>query len=144
MAKAHIEMHGDHQRWLSDQAMWRDDLAMWQQEIAKAMDGIRKLEDALRTHRATLQEHEQTIAAETPCLQNHEHALAEFERGGSGEGLLQLAVSHQQSAEKHGKQRSEHERIKKDHHIVMAYWLLLLKSLTVNSGGGEGCSELET
>jgi hypothetical protein len=63
-------------------------------------------------------------------LREHEHALAEFERGGPGDELLVMAKSHKENAEQHAQQREGHERLKKRHHTVVAHWSLLLKALT--------------
>jgi hypothetical protein len=130
MATAHVEMHGEHQQWLSDNSMWRDDLTLWQKEIDQALDGLSKLEEALREHGKGLQSHLEMIGAEEQELKAHEHALAEFERGGPGDQLLEMVKSHQEHAGKHGQQRQVHEELKKRHHTVMAYWSLLHKALT--------------
>ncbi len=91
---------------------------------------MRKLEEALREHRRTLQTHLEAITAEEQALKDHEYALAEYERGGPGDGLLDMARTHQENASKHAQQRQAHERLKKQHHTVMAHWSLLLKALT--------------
>jgi hypothetical protein len=130
MATIHGEMHGEHRQWLSDDALWRDELAIWQKEIDQALGGLTKLEEALREHGKGLQDHLETIAAEERKLRDHEHALADFERGGSGNELLLMARTHTETADKHVQQRQAHERLKKQHHTVRAYWSLLLKVLT--------------
>jgi hypothetical protein len=126
-------MHCEHREWLSDNSMWRDDLAIWQQEIDHALGDLRTLEDALREHRKVLQCHLDAIAAEELAANQHEHALAEFERGGPGDDLLQMAKPHQENADKHAQQWQAHERLKKGHHTVMAHWSLLHKALTTET-----------
>jgi hypothetical protein len=130
MATTHVEMHGEHQRWLSDTAMWRDDLAHWQKEIADALDSLKELEGALRQHSQCLQGHLETLTAEEAETRSHEHALAEYERGGPGDELLAMARPHGEHATKHGQQRQAHERLKRQHHTVMAHWSLLVKALS--------------
>ncbi len=129
MATAHVEMHSEHVQWLGNYAMWRDDLALWRKEIDEAFDGLQKLEHALRMHDKGLQDQLNTILAEEQAVKGHEHALAEYERGGPGDDLLGMAKPHGVNAGKHAEQRRAHERLKERHHAVMAYWSLLLKTL---------------
>src|SRR5713101_9075134 len=105
MATVHVEMHGEHQQWLSDNSMWRDDLALWQKETDLALDGVKKLDEALREHRKGFQDHLDTIAAEEQAVKDHEHALADFELGGAGNEVLWMAKAHTENADKHAQQR---------------------------------------
>jgi hypothetical protein len=130
MATAHLEMHSEHRQWLSDNALWRDEAVLWQNEIDNALKEMKKLEDALRDHRKELNNHLATISAEEKIVAEHECALADFEKGGPGDSLVSMARTHKQTADNHSQQRQAHERLKKHHHTVIAYWSLLLKSLT--------------
>ena len=58
----------------------------------------------------------------------HEHALADYERGESGEELIQMAQVFGRSAEQHADQSRKHENTKRQHHELMASWRLLMKS----------------
>jgi len=130
MASAQLEMHDDHNHWLSDHSMWRDDLALWQGELDQAFEGLKQLEKALGSHREALQEHLKTIDIQEKGLRKHEHALADYQRGGLGADLKPMAEAHKQRAEKQKKHSAAHERLKKHHHTLMAHWSLLLRSLT--------------
>jgi folate-dependent tRNA-U54 methylase TrmFO/GidA len=127
----HIEMHNDHRHWLSDHAMWQDDLELWQKEIEQALAGLRDAEATLRVHSQGLQVHASEMEAEKKATTEHEHRLAEFERGafGSSEPLLRMSKSHEEMAAQHARRRSAHERLKRHQHIVMAEAALLSKAL---------------
>ncbi len=131
MTTTHITMHGEHQQWLGDNGMWRDDLAIWQREIDQVLGELQTLEDASREVRKELQDHLRAIAAEEHGLKEHEHVLAELERGAAVDELelLHLAKQHRENADRHARQRQAHERLKERHHTVMAQWSVLLKAL---------------
>lgn len=133
MSAVHIEMSGDHKQWLSDNCMWRDDLACWQKEVDEAIGGLKSLEESLQTHRKNLQMHLLAIATEEQELKEHEHAMAEFERGGTGEELLLMVEPHKEGACKHNSRKETHERLKQHHHAVMTCWSLLERALTQKS-----------
>jgi hypothetical protein len=126
-------MHSEHREWLSETSMWQDDLTLWQGDIDQALSGLKRLEDALREHRNVLQGRLDAIAAEQQAVNQHEHALAEFERGGPGDDLLRMVKPHQENADKHSLQRQTHEQLKRRQHTVMAHWSLLLKALMIRA-----------
>jgi hypothetical protein len=126
-------MHTEHRYWLSEDSLWQDDITLWQRDIDQALTDLKRLEDALREHRKRLQVRLDEIAAEQQAVNQHEHALAEFERGGPGDDLLRMVKPHQENADKHALKRQAHEQLKRRHHTVMAHWSLLLKALTIES-----------
>jgi hypothetical protein len=126
----HVEMHRDHQRWSSETNMWRCDLAAWQHELADAVADVEQLKKALEAHGERLRKHAAAIRVDELAAEGHEHALAEYELGGSGENLPEYARKHSREADRQAKDREAHEHLKRLHHTIIAQWRLLLKSLT--------------
>lgn len=83
--------------------------------------GDGRLTAAPGTHSAALHNQNSAFGKHEQVLHLHEHSLAGFEKGGTGEDLIMLAKAHAQEAE-----RQAHERIKKFHHGLLAEWNLLL------------------
>jgi hypothetical protein len=126
---SHALMHREHRQWHSENELWRDDIATWQKELKTALADLAQVEKALREHEKALEVHAAAIRCYEQDAAAHEHLLAEFESGGTGDKLVALVQAHQTGADKHAQQRSVHERIKKHHHIVIARCNLLLKAL---------------
>jgi hypothetical protein len=127
----HVDMHKDHRQWASEMAMWREDVNLWEEECRKALAQLSPLEIALRQYAEALDDHRETTQAHEGRLKEHEHALAEFERGKKVDELtlLRLAKTHREEAERHGRQRGIHERLKRHHYTMMAHWALLFKEI---------------
>lgn len=128
-ATTHLEMHREHGQWMSEHVQWRHDIASWQREVQQALDDLPKLEGALREHEKTLQTHASAVRLYEQELAQHEHALADFERGGAGEELVAMSQGHGREAAKQFEQRADHEARKRNHHVLMARWMLLRDSL---------------
>ncbi len=129
-AETHTAMHAEHGRWRDEVGLWKDEIDVWEDELKKAVADLKRLELALRAQQATLEAHWRGVAAHEGHLDGHEHALAEFERGGPGSNdLLTMAKDHRHEAPRHAQQREAHERVKRAQHTLMAHWSLLLKAL---------------
>lgn len=126
----HTNMHNDHRLWESEISLWRDDLRSWQQELAKAQGQVKNLEKALEEHAHILRTHASTLRLEEQISDAHEHALADFEKGGEGEELLEMSRQHREEAGRHAEHRAAHEHLKRLHHSILAHWNLLLKALS--------------
>ncbi len=126
----HTEMHSDHRQWSSEELLWDDDVHIWEGELDSALAEMKKLASVFAEHRQGLEAHAEAVRAAHAKRAKHEHALAEYEQGGSGEDLIALARKHEEESEKHVQQRKAHERIKCHHHTVMAHWRLLFKALS--------------
>jgi Skp family chaperone for outer membrane proteins len=122
-------MHSEHRYWESEIGLWRDDLRAWQHELAKAESEIKQLEKALTDHGHVLRTHASALRLEEQTSQQHEHAIAEFEKGSEGEELLEMARKHSHEAELHQVHRAAHEELKRRHHQIIAHWNTLLKVL---------------
>jgi hypothetical protein len=109
--------------------MWRCDIAAWQQEFKTVKTDLAQVEAALKEHEQAMQVHAAAIRLRERDLAAHEHALAEYERGETGAQLIPLAHAHDQEGTKHAQQREAHERIKRNHHLVLAKVAQLRKSL---------------
>jgi hypothetical protein len=125
----HATMHQDHKRWLSDNDMWRCDISAWQEEFKNAAAQLKEIEPAVKEHERALQTHAAAIRLRGQELSAHEHALAEYELGEIGTELIPLAKAHEKEAAKHAQQQDAHERIKRNHHNVIAQVSLLKKAL---------------
>jgi hypothetical protein len=126
---SHLDMHADHRRWLGDHDMWRDDVSVWQKELEQAFDQVEGLKGTLRAHREAMLDHLNGVATEGQTHKEHEQALADFEQGGQGNGLLPMAKAHNKHASTHVKQQHAHERLKWYHHTLMAHLSSLLKAI---------------
>jgi hypothetical protein len=126
----HVDMHRDHLRWASEASMWRSDLASWQHELAAAIAEVDQITKALEAHGERLRKHAATIRVDELDAEGHEHALAAYEQGESGEDLLAYAKKHTRETDRQAKDREAHEQLKRLHHTIIAQWRLLLKSLT--------------
>jgi len=129
IATTPMTMHSEHKYWESETSLWRDDLRVWQQELATAQGEIKQLEKALEDHAHALRTHASTLRLDEGVFEGHEHALVEYEKGGEGEELLQMARQHSEEAVCHTVHRAAHEQFKRRHHTVIAHWNLLLKSV---------------
>lgn len=130
VGQSHLEMHVDHQHWLTELALWRDDIDLWRQEVGRARTDVERLETALREEDKALEEHARTLAQHVQALRSHEGELAAFEQGGADAKIIAMAKGHleEESVQRH--QREIHERIKKHHHVLMAHWSTLFKAMT--------------
>lgn len=122
-------MHSEHRYWENETSLWREDLHAWQQELAKAVGEVKHLEKALADHGHVLRLHGSALRLDEQEFENHEHAMVEFEKGGEGDELLEMARRHGGQATQHGKHRAKHEQLKRRHHNIIAHWNLLLKAL---------------
>jgi hypothetical protein len=128
--EAHLRMHRDHRFWDSEVDFWRDDLRAWQRELTEAWSQLKELEAALQRHEEVLREHAASLRLDQEQTSAHEHALAEYERGGTGPDLPAMAVGHEDEADRHAEQRERHEQLKRQHHSFLARWRALIESLT--------------
>jgi hypothetical protein len=125
----HAEMHRDHCQMRSEDDLWRLEIAAWQHELETAAKELSKLKAAPKEHEKALQTHAAAIRAYEGDAGEHEHALAAFERGGSGGELIDMAKAHSEEISQHERRRQTHERIKRHHHCLMAHWKLLVKAM---------------
>jgi hypothetical protein len=128
-----MTMHADHRLWDREAGFWRDDIRAWQHELAAASSDLKSLEAALQKHGEAIRTHAAAIRLAEQDVDGHEHALTEFEKGGSGEDLIPLASKHLDEAAWHARQRAAHEGLKRRHHAIMALWQSLMKALPLQA-----------
>lgn len=128
-AQLHLEMHQEHQQWDSEIKCWRADLHAWQLECKTAWEKLRELEAAIKKHEETLREHASSIRLDEDRIDTHEHALAEFESGGSGTDLPGFVPKHKQEADRQVEQSARHEDLKRRHHEFITHFEQIVKSL---------------
>ena len=126
----HLEMHFEHKQLLNEIALWQEQLTYWRKELREATAEIDRLKASLKCHDEALQKHAEHLECECTRLQEHEHALVEYERGGTGQELIALAQKHTNELARQLNRRAVHERIKRHHHSLMAQWRLLFDALT--------------
>jgi len=126
---SHTEMHREHVEWQSEANAWRDDLRAWEEETHHILKKQPDIKEAFEKHLAALQTHESLIRLYEQQANEHERVMADFERGASGETLIELAQKHKRVAERHAHQRNSHEVIKKLHRTAVSRWRSLAKSL---------------
>jgi hypothetical protein len=93
--------------------------------------GLRTIPDYAR-HARALQTHGASVTLYEQLWDEHEHALAEYEKGGDGATLPALAQQHQVEETKHDALREAHEQLKRRHHALVAALLLLEKAIEHN------------
>jgi hypothetical protein len=123
-----LQVQGDHRQRKTDLALWRCDVGFWRQEARKALADLRRLEAALREHERALEAHAEGLSTHEELLNAHADFLPESGGCDDLDGWIAHA-SHQHQASKHVRERESHERIKRRHHTLMAYWSLLLDVL---------------
>jgi hypothetical protein len=119
------DFHSDHRLWLSEDALWRDEIRVWQEEMKRALADLKQLGIALKAHRQTLQAQASTIRLHELSHKVHEHDLVLIEQGKHADH----PDSHERELAEHGQQRTNQERLKRQHHTIMAHWDLLCQAL---------------
>jgi len=126
---SHPIMHGDHKQWLNENGSWLDDVHLWQDELKTAEDKIEECIALFKKHSERLMTHAAAIRCRELKLREHEHAIVEYEQGGEGNELPELAKAHLEEATHHTQQRAAHELFKRKHHEMLAHWNALLKAM---------------
>lgn len=119
-------MHTDHRHWKNDHDVWRRDLGGWEIDYEAALAYLERLRQTIEQHGKSLQTHSQAINSHEAALELHERTMTNFECQGKEERLNEAAVkSHEQRAVDHLNQRDAHERLKREHHTLMAQLTVL-------------------
>lgn len=126
----HTEMHCEHKHLRNEIALWQEQINHWREEFREALAGLERLKQSLACHDQALQKHAEELDRECTRLQEHEFALAEYERGGGSAELVSLAQRHKEELTLQARRRDAHERIKRHHHSLMAQWHLLLDAIS--------------
>jgi hypothetical protein len=132
MIEDRAAMHVEHRLWESEDSLRREELGLWSEDVEGAMAELKGLEGTLKRHRDALQEELRTLEADQALVQDHEHLMADFERGfDDGAALIELAKRHEQNSRHRRDRFAAFEALKKRHHQVMAYWHLLHQALSM-------------
>jgi hypothetical protein len=123
-------MHCEHKQQRNELALWQEYLGHWQGELEAAIGDLDRLRKSLQCHETALKEHGAALGRQREQIDKHEHALAEWERGGTEPGLISQAKEHQNETKHHRELREIHERIKKHHHTLLGNWRLLCDATT--------------
>ncbi|MBI2481227.1 MAG: hypothetical protein HYV60_22085 [Planctomycetia bacterium] len=114
-------MYADHRYWKQEHSAWRGDIALWQEEYDALRAALKELEQAVQRHGEALQEHATAITEHEAALDLHERVIAEYEAGCERPGRDDTDIDrHQQQAFAHFDQRQTHERMKREHHRLVA------------------------
>jgi hypothetical protein len=125
----HRRMHADDLRFFSENAFWRDQVAEWQHETQDAAQRMSFIRETLEKHQEKLRQHAAAIRLYEQTQAEHETSLARFERGGMGEELVSMAMSHQDECRAHENQREYHEWLKRRHHELLTKFKVLVQAL---------------
>ncbi len=125
----HQAMHAAHACWQNDNALWHEELKLWQDELAETRRELADVSAAIERHAKKLVEHGAALTLYGQEAPVHDHALAEFERGSSGQALPELAGKHQEAEQQHAAIRSVHEQLKRRHHRLVARCSLVHKAI---------------
>jgi hypothetical protein len=133
------EQTNERRQLQSEIALWRCEVRYLHEEYRKAVADLHRLEGALRrrvqaldAYAAALDDHEQRLAAE-------EWAEPAEGEGGPAEGLPPESRVGSHQILKHWRRREDHERVRSQHYAVLAYWSLMLQTV---SEPGEGAHPL--
>ena len=95
----------------------------------------------MKEFQKTLEEHVESLVKQSEDLlqlsqerTNHEHAMAEYERGETAEELVSDATRHREFAEKYEQLRMTHEGTKQWHRSLLSQWEHLHKGIFGTSG----------
>jgi hypothetical protein len=103
--------------------------------VNQALKDLPRVEKAVRAHAEKLQKHAAAIRLYEQDFGGHEHNLAAYERGETPIELIEQAQDHEREFEQHNVQRKAHEEMKKQQHVFIAKWNLLLSVLALEPSG---------
>ena len=121
----HQQMHAVHECWRNENALWHEELKLWQDELKQTRRNLAEVLAGLDAHAQKLEKHGASLTLYSQESLEHEHALAEFERGGSPAKLAELDGAHQAEVQHHAHVRDIHEQLKRLHHTIVARCSLL-------------------
>jgi chromosome segregation ATPase len=130
-SQIHIDMHQQHKLWEAEIDQWRFDIAEWQTQLHALPATLDTLNKRLDEHAEKLRRHAGSIRMLEQDLGAHEHRIAEYEKGASGDELPGLVKKHKLETTRQGQQREAHTRLKQAHHEIMTNWQRLMKTLGV-------------
>jgi septal ring factor EnvC (AmiA/AmiB activator) len=137
LAVTETEIRAERKQLQREVSLWRSEVRSLQQEYRKALADLRRLE-------AALGQREQALEAYARALDAHEERLARAEwrepaedEGGPAEGPSAQAPVGSEEILKHWRWREDHERVKRQHHVALGHWTLLLQTVSDPREGPE-------
>ena len=109
----------DHRYWKQEHGAWRSDIALWQQEYDAMRVALEALKQAVERHGEALRKHAVAINDHEAALDLRERVTAERETGHERPGFDDAGSDQRQSVA-HLEQRQVHERMKREHHRLVA------------------------
>ena len=113
-------IHADHRYWKQEHSTWRSDIVLWQQEYDAMRTAIEALGRTVERHGAALRKHAVAINDHEAALDLQERVIAEHEIGLERPGPDDGGTDQQQQIMAHLEQRQVHERMKREHHRLVA------------------------
>lgn len=120
-ARSPFAVDAEHRYWKQEHDAWRTDIALWQEEYDAMQAALKQFELAVQRHGESLQDHGAAIRNHEAELDLQERAIAEHEFAGERPALEVAEVDRlQQDRVAHFERRQTHERMKREHHRLVA------------------------
>jgi hypothetical protein len=137
LAVTPVELSNARQQLQGEVSLWRCEVSFLHQEYRKALVELHRLEAALRQQEQALEAYATALATQEQRLVGEaREGPAEYE-GETTEGLPRQAPMGSHEILKHWRQREDHEQIKRQHYAVLAYWSLLLQTVSAPRERGD-------
>lgn len=110
------DMQVDHQHWLREIERWENYVAVWGEQEKKLTEQYTRMLHAVDQHGSHIEQHAHDMAALKATIVGCEQKML----GGHDEVTDALANQHEKGTTRHDEQRTVHEKLKQEHHTLMA------------------------
>ena len=110
------DIQADHQHWLREIERWENYVAVWEEQEKRLTEEYTRMQHAVDQHGRHIRQHARDIA-------ELKATIAECERkmmGGHDDVTDSLTEQHGKGTARHDDQRTVHEKLKQEHHTLMA------------------------
>jgi len=109
-------MQTDHQHWLREIERWENDVSVWGEQQKRLTEEYTRMQHAIDPHGGHIHQHVRDIAELKATIVACERKMME----GSDDATGALAQQHETGTTRHDDQRAVHEKLKQEHHTLMA------------------------
>lgn len=115
----HMDIHNQHNKWLSEHTLWREELKIWREEHRQALLASMKIEDVLRKFDDEIKDLERHILDHDGQIQAHEGVMVlEHKHVPTSRGS-EMAELHAREISVHSHQTELYEKVKRKHQAFM-------------------------
>lgn len=125
----HLEMHRDHQRWLTEIVSWREDIVEWQSELKTILKGLAEFQKTIEAQQQTLAHELELISEFHAALATHERSIAQFEQGTTSDQMIVAARDHYEQSNRQDQLKLTHEATKRWQRSLASQWEHLHKAI---------------